>query len=203
MTLILRSVRTTLLGGLFFLMPLAMLGILLDKAMSVALKFTKPVGDNLPDELRLGPARVTLLAILLLLAICFLAGLLARTRSAQTAIRRLESSVLSKIPAYEYFKQMTGGLLGADDLAQHPVVLAQFEGGWQMGVQVEGEINGFVTVFIPDAPNPRSGAVFLLPADRVMMAGVALAPALNCLKRFGAGTNALLRGANAEPPAGA
>jgi hypothetical protein len=37
--------------------------------------------------------------------ICFLAGLLARTVPAQHIVNALESSVLSKIPAYEYLKQ--------------------------------------------------------------------------------------------------
>ena len=193
MKLVPQFARTTLLGGIFFLMPIAMLAILLDKAMSVALKFAKPIAEQIPDEWNLGVAKVTLLAIILLLLICLLAGLVARTTIAQGLIRGLESSVLSKIPAYEYFKQVTGGLLGADDLSKHPVVLAQFEGGWQVGVQVEREINGFVTVFIPDAPNPRTGAVFLLSADRVTATGAALGPTLNSLKRFGAGTNALLK----------
>jgi len=181
-------------------MPIAMLAILLDKAMSVALKFAKPVAEKLPDELDIGVARVTLLAIVLLVLVCFLAGLLARTQIAQKLVRRLESSVLSKIPASEYFKQVTGGLLGVDDLTKHPVVLAQLEGGWQIAIQVESEINGFVTVFIPDAPNPRSGAVYLMPVDRVRPAGVGLTPTLNCLKRFGAGTNALLQAQSSEHP---
>ncbi len=193
--------RTTLLGGVFFLMPIVVLAILLEKAMSIAAKFVKPIADKLPDDWNLGVAKVTLLAIVLLALICFLAGLIARAAIAQRLVRKLESSVLSKIPAYEYFRQVTGGLLGADDLAKHRVVLAQFEGGWQIGVEVEGELDGFVTVFIPDAPNPRTGAVFLLPPDRVRPTGAALGSALHCLKRFGAGTNALRQARASEIPA--
>ncbi len=186
-------VRTTLLGGVLFLMPIAMLAILIDKAMSVALKFVTPVAEKLPDEFHIGVARVSLLAIGLLVLICFASGLFARTKIAQRLVRGLESSVLSKIPAYEYFRQVTGGLLGVEGQSNHPVVLAQLDGGWQIGIQVESEINGFVTVFIPDAPNPRSGGVYLMAVERVRPAGLALPAALNCLKRYGAGTNALLQ----------
>jgi uncharacterized membrane protein len=186
-------VRSTLLGGVFFLMPVAMLAILLGKAMSVASKFAKPIAEALPDEWNLGVAKVTLLEIVMLVLVCFVAGLLARMAVAQRLVRGLESSVLSKVPAYAYFKQLTGGLLGADDLSRHPVVLARMEGGWQIAVQVESEVNGFVTVFIPDAPNPRSGSVYMLPADQVLPAGAERGQALNCLKRFGVGTSDLLR----------
>jgi hypothetical protein len=42
----------------------------------------------------------TALAVVLVALICFLAGLLARTVPAQHVVNALESSVLSKIPAY-------------------------------------------------------------------------------------------------------
>ena len=136
MKVIPQFLRTTILGGILFLMPIAMLAILLDKAMSVALKFARPIAEKVPDVLDIGVARVTLLAIVLLMLICFLAGLLAGTAAAQKVVRGLESSILSKIPAYEYFKQVTGGVLGTDDLSRHPVVLAQLEGGWRLAVQI-------------------------------------------------------------------
>ena len=194
-----RFLRTTLLGGVLFLMPIATLAIILDKAMNLALKVAKPVADKLPDDFNMGPARATLLAIVLLGLICFLAGLLARASVAQKLIKGLESSVLSKVPAYEYFKQVTGGMLGFDGLSKHPVVLAQLEGGWQIAVQVEAEINGYVTIFVPDSPNPRTGAVYLMPVDRISPVDAPLGATLNCLKRFGAGANALLQARSSAP----
>jgi uncharacterized membrane protein len=134
----------------------------------------------------------TLLAVGLIVLVCFVAGLLARTKLAKKLVKGLDSEVLSKVPAYEYFKEVSKSMLGVQELGKHPVVLAQFGGAWRIGIQVDGINNGLVTVFIPDAPNPHSGAVYFMPPDQVRPAGVPLAATLNCLKRFGAGSSALI-----------
>jgi uncharacterized membrane protein len=107
-------------------------------------------------------------------------GLLARTSLADRLIKRLESSVLSKIPAYEYLKQVSASILGLDDLEKHPAVLAQFEGAWKIGIQIEGSNNGLVTVFVPNAPNLHTGSVYLLAPERVKLLDAPLATTLTC-----------------------
>ncbi|MGP0105940.1 hypothetical protein, partial [Rhodoblastus sp.] len=66
--------------------------------------------------------------------------------------------------------------------------------------QVEDLRNGLVAVFIPDAPDPHSGALFYIQRERVTPVGASIASTLNCLKRYGAGSTALLQqlGANRE-----
>ena len=59
--------------------------------------------DHRAGMLRAGAA--TALSVVLVALVCFLAGLLARTVPAQHIVNALESSVLSKIPAYEYLKR--------------------------------------------------------------------------------------------------
>jgi uncharacterized membrane protein len=106
----------------------------------------------------------------------------------------LESSVLSKIPAYEYLKQESASALGVAQIAELPVVFVPMEGGWQLGVQTEALSDGLVSIFVPGAPNPHSGSVFFFSTDTVRPAGIKLAAGLNCLRRCGAGASAL--GAN-------
>jgi len=159
--------KTTLLGGVFFLMPIVTLAIILDKALKIADKIAKPVSEHVPGDWDFGVGKATLLALFLTILVCFLAGLLARTKYARWVATSIETTVLSKIPAYEYFKQLSTSALGLDDLSKHPVVLVQVDAGWQIGVQVEDLGNGLVAVFIPDAPDPHSGALFYTPRERV------------------------------------
>jgi len=77
----------------------------------------------------------------------------------------------------------------------YPVVLAGFNDAWQIGFQIEALKNGLVTVFVPDAPNPKSGTIHLITSDRVKFVDIAPAAALECLRRLGAGSDALLRAA--------
>ncbi len=141
------------------------------------------------------------MAIVLIAILCFLAGLFARTRLAQRIMAELESSILSKIPAYEYLKQAGASVMGLGEMADHPVVLAQLGGAWRIGVQTDVVGNGLVAVFVPNSPNPMSGSVFLVAADSIRPASVPLAAAIGCLRRCGAGSEAFLSEFTSSVPA--
>jgi uncharacterized membrane protein len=51
-----------------------------------------------------------------------------------------------------------------------------------------------VAVFVPGAPNPLSGSVYFMPQDRIKAVDIPASGAMKCLRRVGAGSNALLRG---------
>ena len=137
------------------------------------------------------------MAVLMLAVVCFLAGLLARTMLAQRAVEGMERAILSKLPGYEYLKEAGTSVLGLSESLEHPVVLADFGGSWRVGVQTDAG-DGFVTVFIPNAPNPMSGGLFLLAKDRVRVAEVPLADAIASLRRCGMGSGPLLEKAFRE-----
>ena len=184
--------RITVLGGVLFLAPIVVLAFILDKAFDFARRALKPVTAIIPDRLVSGVTAEAIMAIVLIAILCFLAGLFARTRPAQQIMAELESSVLSKVPAYEYLKQAGASVMGLGEMADHPVVLAQLGGAWRIGVQTDVVGGGLVAVFIPNSPNPMSGSVFLVAADSVRPAGVPLAAAIGCLRRCGAGSEAFL-----------
>ncbi len=184
--------RTTILGGVLFLTPIVVLIFILGKAFEFARRALKPMGAIIPDRLVSGTTTEAILAIVLIALSCFLAGLFARTRPAQRIIDELESSVLSKVPAYEYLKQAGASVMGLGEMADHPVVLLQLGDAWRIGVQTEAIGGGLVAVFVPNSPNPMSGTVFLVAADHVRPASVPLATAIGCLRRCGAGSGALL-----------
>jgi uncharacterized membrane protein len=191
MKTIAQSVRTTIIGGLFFLAPIVVLIVVLAKAFDYAKKGLSAVAVHIPAASDLSAGVATPLAVALIALICFLAGLVARTVTAQRVIDTLESSVLSKIPAYEYLKQESASALGVAEIAEHPVVFVPMEGGWQLGVQTEALSEGLVSIFVPGAPDPHSGSVFFFPTDTVRPAGIKLVAALNCLRRCGTGASEL------------
>ena len=73
------------------------------------------------------------------------------------------------------------------------MVLVETDFGWQIGVETEKATGGLAAVFLPGAPNPHSGAVYFVPADRVRSSDVKLVAALNCMRRCGIGAAALLK----------
>jgi uncharacterized membrane protein len=185
-------VRTTILGGAFFLMPIVVLAYLLNKAFDFARRGLKPVATVIPDQLVSGTTKETILAVGLIVLLCFLAGLFARTLMAQKFTSKLESAMLSKVPAYDYLKQAGSSMMGLGEMAEHPVVLAQLGDAWRLGVQTDIVQGGLAAVFIPNSPNTFSGSVFFVARDRVQRLDVPLAGALRCLERCGVGGGSLL-----------
>ena len=191
MKTIAQFVRTTILGGVFFLAPIVVLIVILAKAFDYAKKGLNAVLVHIPAAADLSAGAATALAVVVVALVCFLAGLVARTMAAQRVIDALESSVLSKIPAYDYLKQESASALGVAEIAELPVVFVPMEGGWQLGVQTEALSGGLVSIFVPGAPDPHSGSVFFFSTDTVRPAGIKMAAGLNCLRRCGAGASAL------------
>jgi uncharacterized membrane protein len=192
MTAISRFLRTTVLGGAFFLMPIVVLAYLLNKAFDFARRGLKPVATIIPDQLVSGATMEAVMAIGLIVLLCFLAGLFARTLVAQKITFELESAVLSKVPAYDYLKQAGSSMMGLGEMAEHPVVLAQLGDAWRLGVQTDIVNSGLTAVFIPNSPNTFSGSVFFVASDKVRRLDVPLARALRCLERCGVGGESLL-----------
>ena len=183
--------RTTIVGGVFFLAPIVVLIVILAKAFGFAKTGLQAVVVHIPGVSDLSVGVATALSIAMIALVCLLAGLVAHTLIAQRFVNALESSVLSKIPAYEYLKQESASALGVAEIGELPVVFVPMEGGWQLGVQTEALSNGLVSIFVPGAPNPHSGSVFFFSTDIVRPAGIKLAAGLGCLRRCGAGASAL------------
>ncbi len=185
-------VGTTILGGIVFLTPLVVIGAVVSKAFDFGRSSLQPLAALLPDRLASAPTLSATLAVVALGLVCFLAGVAARTPSAKRLVGRLEDSVLSVVPGYQYFKQAETSLLGVGETADNPPVLAEFGGSWRIGVQTDETESGLLAVFVPNAPNPMSGAVFLLPSDKVRRLDAPLATAIGCLRRCGSGVGGLV-----------
>jgi uncharacterized membrane protein len=187
-------IRTTLVGGLLFLVPIVILTAIVAKALNLAATLVRPLAERIPVETMAGVAMAKLLAIAAIVLFCFLTGLLARAAWARKTIRWLEINLLSNIPVYGWIKDVGQSFAGVEKAEGHEPVLAWIEEAWQIGFLLERIDGGHVAVFVPGAPSPWSGAVFFMPEDRIRPLDVPLPAALQCLRRLGLGANALLKG---------
>ena len=185
--------RKTFVSGLLFSVPFVALIIILDQAFEMAQKFMEPVAKLTPAHPIFRLETRVLLAVGLLVLLCFLAGLFAQTARAQKFVGRLERAVLSKVPGYQYFKNEIESSLGDEEHVKYPVVIVNVGPGWRFALQIEAKENGFVTVFIPGAPNPKSGGVFFMTPDRVKPTGLPLASMMETLRQHGVGSKDLLQ----------
>ena len=191
---ILKFVRATLAGGVLFLVPIVIIVVILQKALSIADKVVAPLSARLPFESIIGLRTPVVLAVGVIVLFCLAAGLFARTKLAKRIIDSLENTVLSNLPGYHLLKSMSEGLLRIESATPPPVVVVHLDEAWQLALQIETLENGLIVVYVPDAPHPTSGAVYFLTADRVTRTTIPERDALKCMKRIGAGSRALLRG---------
>jgi uncharacterized membrane protein len=185
--------KTTIKSGFLYLIPIVVLLAVLGKAHQLAIKVTAPLANAIPwapDGIR-SPG---LLAIVLILVFCFLAGLVAKGGVARRFMTRLESSVLSKIPMYSNIKSGSEILAGVERSRGQEAVLARIEDAWQVAIVMERLDAGHVAVFVPGAPNPTSGNVYFMNEDRVKPLDMPVKEVLACVQRLGVGSSAVLRG---------
>ena len=186
--------KTTLVGGVMFLVPVALVLVVMKHAMRLAAGVAKPIAANFPQAEVGGIAVVSLVSGLILLLIAFGAGLLARTPTGHRMTRWFEESILGGLPQYRMVKSMAEGLTHVETgEGMHPVLVRTDE-GWQLAYQIEELPGGWVTVFVPQAPTPMSGNVLYVPLEKVHALNIGMPAAMKLVKSIGIGSAQALKG---------
>ena len=188
----LRFLKTTVLGGILFLVPIIIFIVFIGKALQITNKLATPLAGLLSVDSVGGTAVVELLAIGILVFICFIAGLAAKTSRARKFIQSLEVNVLEKIPAYALIKAKTQSVLSPEDAEGLVPVTARFDDSWQLAFEIERFKGGKVVIFLPGAPDPWSGSVCVVTEDRITPLDLTIKSAANLMKRLGKGSTDVL-----------
>ena len=186
-------VKTTIIGGLLFLVPGLLLVLVIKSAFELITKVLVPIERFLPLKSFGGVAVAHLLAILIILVICFAAGLAARTRLGRTLSDALEKAIARKVPGFSLIKGMTGEVANIQSQSDICVVLARIEEAWMLSFILEKLENGLLVLFVPSAPTPAAGSVYYLSEDRVKRLDVRVSTAMKVIMRLGLGSGELLQ----------
>ncbi|MEG0848769.1 DUF502 domain-containing protein [Flavobacterium plurextorum] len=190
---ILKIIKATFLGGILFLVPLVVLLIVLEKGYGIVQKTTLPLVNNLPRVNILGVAIQELIGILIIILICFIAGILAKTANAKKLVQKLEDGILSFVPGYSFMKSMNENILGFESNEDLKVILVPTDAGLQFAFLIEQVNENQFTVFIPDAPNPWSGSVVFVEKKDITDIQITQKQALACIRKLGYGSKELLK----------
>ena len=189
----LKFLKTTVVGGILFLVPIIIFIAVIGKALELTKKLAAPLSALIPLDSIGNIAMVNLLALGIVLLICFLGGLAAKSTLARKSIGNLESRVLSKIPVYGLLKSKIDAIVQPEKAEGMKPVLARFDDSWQIAFEVERIQGGVVGIYLPGAPDPWSGSVCFVTEDRIQPLELTLLPILRTLKGLGKGSNEQLR----------
>jgi Uncharacterized conserved protein len=179
---------------LLFLIPAVLVVLLVKQAVELTRKTLTPIEKLLPVHNIAGVAVEHLLAVVLILAVCFLAGLAARTSPGVRLNAWLERAILRRVPGFSLIKRVTHEMANLESQSDLCVVLARIEDAWVLSFIVEKLDNGLLAVFVPSVPTPAAGSIYYLTEDRVRRLDVSVASAVSCIMRLGVGSRELLQG---------
>ena len=189
--------KATVIGGVLFLLPVAVVLLILSHAMRLASKVAVPVSHSLQLDSWgnvAGASAATIIAALVLIVVAFAAGLFARTEFGTQMAGRLENSILGGLPQYQMIKSMAEGLAHVENAEGVKPALINIDDCWQIGYLLEQVGNDWVAVFLPQAPTPMSGNIMYVPSDRAKPLNISMVLAMAIVKRIGVGSADALRG---------
>ena len=179
---------STVVGGVFVVVPAYLAIVLLLKGMQSVAGLVRPVAALLPDSL---PAE-SVLSLLLLLVFCFLVGMAVRTRTGRAVRERLEIVFFERLPGYGLLRSLTQRLAGdRGETAWKPALVA-IEDALVPAFVIEELDDGRFTVFVPSIPTPLAGAVYVLDRERVHLVDVPFTQAVRTISRWGSGCKDLV-----------
>ena len=175
--------KVTLVGGLLVVLPVWLSLLLLLKAIGSALKLLQPIAKMVPQQV----VHHDMVALCLLIAICFVVGLLTRTRFGQQIGDWLDEHVLGRIPGFRLIRGMIRQFAGKRGEQSFQPALVEIEEALVPAFIVEKHADGQFTVFVSSSPTPMAGSIYILQPERVHPVDVPLHKAIVCVTKWGAG----------------
>ena len=181
-------VTSTVIGGLFIVVPVYLAILLLLKGMKSAATLVRPIAVLLPDWL---PAE-GLVSLLLVLVVCFIVGAAVRTRAGQIVRERVEKAFFERLPGYGLLRSLTQRLANDGDETAWKPALVELEDALVPAFIIEELVDGRLTVFVPSVPTPLAGAVYILTPERVHPLDIPFTQAIRSVSRWGSGSKDLV-----------
>ena len=190
--------KSTLVGGIFVLVPLAVIAFVLGKVFQLANTVASPLGGLLPVDRVIGIAVADVLAVVLIVALCLFAGLAARMKFVADRVERLDDALADIVPRYAVAKSTLSGIADLEE-AELSAILVRFDDCQQLAFEIERS-GDRVAVFLPGSPSPWSGSCVVVDAARVSQLDLPTHQVVALLRVQGRGTfDALASGGGAAP----
>jgi uncharacterized membrane protein len=187
--------RTTAIGGVFFLLPLIIIGTFLGKFAQFCVGVAKTVESIVPLE-RIGGYTMLLAAGAAgVIGLCFLAGLIAKRSIAKRFTETIEKQLQIAFPRYAIVKDRLSGNIGGVEHKSElvPVLVCNSDGTYRFGLVVEKGNLSWSTVYLPGSPDPWAGEVHLVEQSKIRPIDTDFMQVMNSLEKLGRNLQSILK----------
>jgi uncharacterized membrane protein len=188
-------ITSTVIGGLFIVVPAYLAILLLLKGMKSVAALVRPVAALVPDWL---PAE-NLLSLLVVLGVCFIVGAAVQTPVGRALRERVERLFFERLPGYGLLRSLTQRLAGDGEERTWQPALAELEDALVPAFIIEELADGRFTVFVPSVPTPFAGAVYVMERARVHILDIPFTKAISSISRWGSGSKDLVAAMQGTP----
>lgn len=186
-------IKTSILGGLFVLLPLVLFSLLLSELLQVVVALATPIADLFPKGTFDAVKMPVVIGVILIVGASFVFGLALRSATLRRSCLWIERTVLGRLPLYSAVKSLARGLVGAkEDTAFRSALLHSPDGEREIVYVIEEHGDGQMTVLVPWAPASFAGSVKIVGSDRIEMLEASVGDASRVLGHWGVGARELL-----------
>ena len=185
-------IKRILNGIILFLLPIMLLLFILGKAISLVQRLILPIKNYLPAERVLGVGLLTLISLVLILFLCYLAGMLIEQKKVKWLITKIEDKILVFIPGYSMLKAQTNEIVSEAVANWQPVLIGE-DGDWKMGVMVDQQPDGLCMIFFPEPPDAKSGEMKLIHESKLKKLNMPVSKMIRIIRKYGRSEGAFYR----------
>ena len=195
-------IKSTLIGGLLVLQPLAIFAYIAVWLFELVRSAIAPLTRLVMARSALQGAVADVVAVGLLVWFCFFVGVLVRTRLGTWLHGLVESRLLRKAPGYSMIKETVAQFLGSRRTPFSSVALVRIFGNDTLASAfvTDTHEDGGYTVFVPTGPNPTSGNIYHLRPENVFPVDISVEDAMRTIISCGAGSSMLITKLQETPP---
>lgn len=179
-------VKATALGGVLFLLPLAVVIGLLGYVYSFVVVIYEPLQEWIPVKTAAAVAMLFAVVIVALLFACFAAGLMAHRAIGRKVANLIEKYLSTFFPKYAIYKDLLAGNIGGTfDVPTLKPVLVKTPECRRIAFESDRLSDNSVVVFFPGAPDTWIGSVGIVQADQVEPLNVPFNNTVGILEQLG------------------
>jgi uncharacterized membrane protein len=165
--------------------------MVIGKAVGAMQVVAAPMAAFFPSDSVGGIATANLVALLVIVLMCFAAGMFARLSLAKRVVEGLENSVMMKIPGYSFMRSMVRSV-DDNDLAGLKPVLVNSGDTARIAFEIERLADGRHVIYLPSPPSPMSGLVQVYPTEQIVYLDVPATSVVDWVQQYGRGTDQLI-----------
>ena len=191
---ILNFLKTTILGGLFVLLPVILLYLALAEVMGVLVAMAIPFADLFFPGRFEDTRFPVLIALALLVGASFILGLIMLSDIGRRFGNWIERLILGKVPGYNAIKSLTTGFADSQQESSFkPALLNSSDGEKEFVYIVEDHGDGNLTIMVPWTPTPFAGTIKIVSKDRIEPLAVSMGKLTEVLSQWGVGSGEILK----------